>query len=80
MKLDKSTIKSAVGVGKKMKKVLLVLVLMILVALVCEYHGYRRGFTDGEKITNSWWIDKKSTYYDISEVVKKRYHKKLDEI
>ncbi len=59
-----------------MKKTLLVFILFVFVAVIFEYHGYHRGFNDGETITNSWWIDKKSQYYDTSQVIKKRQHKK----
>jgi hypothetical protein len=63
-----------------MKKLLLVLVILLFTVLICEYHGYRRGYADGEKLTNAWWIDKKSTYYDIREVVKKRSDNRYDHI
>lgn len=55
-----------------MKKICLFLVLLALVALVCEIHGFSRGFRQGEKETNGWWVDKKSTYYDTSELFKKQ--------
>lgn len=62
--------------GNTMKKTLLIFILMTFIALLFEYHGYSRGFNDGEKTTNSWWIDKKSQYYDTSQVIKKRLNKK----
>jgi hypothetical protein len=34
--------------------------------------GYRRGYLHAEKITNKWWIDQQSQYYDVLEVEKKR--------
>ena len=37
-----------------------------------NWFGYARGFRDGQKITNGWWIDKQSKYYDSVEVDKKR--------
>ena len=58
-----------------MKQIILILILLSLVAVVCEYHGFKRGFTEGEKVANSWWIDKKSLYYDSSEVLKKQMAK-----
>ena len=36
------------------------------------YCGFRMGYTRAERITNTWWIDQKSRYYDSSEVQKKR--------
>lgn len=42
--------------------------------------GYRRGYDHGEKITNKWWIDQQSRYYDASEVEKKRRGLELDQI
>jgi hypothetical protein len=61
-----------------MKKLLLALAILLFAMLACEYHGYRRGFADGEKQTNAWWIDKKSTYYDIREVVRKRIENRFN--
>lgn len=37
-----------------------------------NYYGYKRGYHDGQKVNNSWWIDKQSRYYDSVEVGKKR--------
>lgn len=54
---------------------------VVLVAIgMClgNYQGYTRGYHDGQKITNSWWIDKQSRYYDSVEVEKKRHSKKYD--
>ena len=55
-----------------MKKIYFYLLVLVLVALACEYDGFIRGFNQGEKETNSWWISKKSLYYDTSEVIKKQ--------
>ena len=63
-----------------MKKLLLVFAILLFTVLICEYHGYRRGYAEGEKLTNTWWIDKKSTYYDIDEVVKKRMENRYNRI
>jgi len=54
-----------------MKKAVFVILLVLLVAVLCEFHGFKRGFTQGEKVTNAWWIDQKSVLYDTSEVLKK---------
>ena len=55
-----------------MKKTCLFIILLLAVALAFEFHGFRRGFRQGETVTNSWWIGKKSVYYDTSEVIKKQ--------
>ena len=44
------------------------------------YFGYQRGYDHGEKITNKWWIDQQSRYYDKAEVAKKRRALALDTI
>lgn len=54
-----------------MKKTALVILLVLIVAVVCELHGFKRGFARGEKVTNAWWIDQKSVMYDTSELLKK---------
>jgi hypothetical protein len=63
-----------------MKHIILVLILAFTVAVVCEYHGFNRGFAEGEKSANTWWIEKKSLYYDTSEVVKKQIAKQNNHI
>lgn len=45
-----------------------------------SYHGYTRGYRDGQKVTNSWWIDKQSRYYDSVEVEKKRQLHRYDHL
>jgi hypothetical protein len=35
--------------------------------------GYSRGYRDGQKATNSWWIGKQSRYYDSIETEKRKY-------
>ena len=37
-----------------------------------SFRAYEKGYEDGTKVTNSWWIDKQSRYYDTEEVEKKR--------
>ncbi|MDA8141678.1 MAG: hypothetical protein M0036_23790 [Desulfobacteraceae bacterium] len=54
-----------------MKKHLILILLIILLALVCEIHGFKRGFVQGQKATNSWWIDRKSRLYDTRETLRK---------
>jgi ABC-type glycerol-3-phosphate transport system substrate-binding protein len=55
-----------------MKKACLLVLLLAAVALAFELHGFHRGYRKGEKVTNSWWINKKSLYYDTSEIIKKQ--------
>jgi hypothetical protein len=46
--------------------------------LLGGYRGYNCGYHDGQKVTNTWWIDKQSRYYDSVEVQKKRHSQKYD--
>lgn len=56
---------------KKIGKGLIILVLMILMVatgmVLGNYNGYTRGYHDGQKVTNTWWINKQSRYYDSVE-------------
>ena len=52
--------------------VIFIIVLMVMGVLLGNFHGYARGFHDGQSTTNSWWIDKQSRYYDSNEVEKKQ--------
>ena len=65
---------------KKIRSVLLLALLLILAALAGLSFGYRRGYDHGQIITNKWWIDQQSQYYDASEVAKKRRALRLDAI
>ncbi|BBO83640.1 hypothetical protein [Desulfosarcina ovata] len=54
-----------------------VAVALILIAAAFLFgarRGYQLGYTDGENRANSWWIDKKSRYYESAEIKKKRIH------
>ena len=69
----------------KLKKIIrgfIILVLMILMVAIGiglgNYHGYTRGYHDGQKVTNTWWIDKQSRYYDSVEVEKKRQSRQFN--
>lgn len=56
-------------------RIIALLVSMVLFAatfVVGARHGYQLGFQDGENRANSWWIDKKSRYYESAEIKKKR--------
>lgn len=50
----------------------LTVVLMLLGAGLGNYLGYVRGYRHGQKVTNAWWIEKQSRYYDSYKVEKKR--------
>ena len=65
---------------KAFKRILLVTLLLIFTAMTGIIFGYRRGYNHGEKITNKWWIDQQSQYYDASETAKKRRALRLDTI
>jgi len=56
-----------------MRKKLFILMIIAFIALICEFHGFHRGFEQGRKTTNAWWIDKKSRLYDTSEVLRKEF-------
>ena len=69
--------------GIKMKtarRILLLALLLIIAASAGLFYGYQRGYGHGEKITNKWWIDQQSRYYDAAEVAKKRRALELDTI
>lgn len=51
---------------------MLTLTLLVSGILVGNYLGYARGYRHGQKVTNGWWIDKQSRYYDSVEVEKNR--------
>ena len=63
---------------KAVKNLLLIAVLITVTAVAGMMFGYRRGFSHGEKITNKWWIDQQSQYYDAAEVSKKKHTLKYD--
>ena len=56
------------------------IILLAAVFLAGARHGYDLGYTEGEKRTNGWWIDKKARYYESGEVRKKRITLKLNHI
>jgi hypothetical protein len=63
---------------KTLKRFALIAFLLLITAAAGLLYGYRRGYVHGEKITNKWWIDQQSQYYDASEVIKKRRALNLD--
>ena len=56
------------------------IIVLVAVFLAGTRHGYYLGYTEGEKRTNGWWIDKKARYYESGEVRKKRINLKLNHI
>jgi tetrahydromethanopterin S-methyltransferase subunit C len=56
------------------------LVILLIFIGICLgiLHGFNRGYEEGQKATNSWWIDKQSRYYDSVEVEKRRHSNSLD--
>lgn len=56
---------------KLLQKILFMIIILLLLAMFSEHHGYQRGYKEGRKETNSWWIDQKSRIYDTSEQLKK---------
>jgi len=65
---------------KTIRNILLLTLLLIITAMTGLFCGYQRGYDHGEKITNKWWIDQQSQYYDKAEVTKKRRVLELDTI
>lgn len=56
-----------------MKKILFTLFTLLIFAIMMmlvEIHGFRRGYEQGRREVNTWWIDQKSRLYDTSERLK----------
>ena len=56
------------------------LILLVAGFLAGAQHGYNLGYLDGENRANGWWIDKKTHYYESSEIRKKRINLKHNHI
>jgi len=65
---------------KTLRNILLLTLLLTVMAMTGLFLGYQRGYDHGEKITNKWWIDQQSQYYDASKVAEKRRALELDTI
>jgi len=65
---------------RTVRSILLLTVLFIITAMAGLFYGYQRGYDHGERITNKWWIDQQSQYYDTAEVARKRRALELDTI
>ena len=63
---------------KTLKNAVLIALLLFAATMAGICYGYRQGYDHGEKITNKWWIDQQSQYYDASEVIKKRRAQNFD--
>lgn len=46
-------------------------VFIFILAVLCNYFGFVRGYAAGTKNTNTWWIDKQSRNYEKPEVIKR---------
>ncbi len=68
----------------KITKCLIAGILMFLIFITGMFLGsfrtYERGYEDGRKVTNAWWIDKQSRYYDADEVEKKRRDSQFNQL
>lgn len=65
---------------KAILKTLLVVTVLFVTTTMSLFLGYRRGYQHAERVTNKWWIDQQSQYYDVSEVEKKRRASLYDHI
>jgi hypothetical protein len=52
---------------------ILAMAIALVSVLMGSTFGYSRGYRDGQKATNSWWIGKQSRYYDSIETEKRKY-------
>lgn len=64
----------------RLAKAAMAIFLMVAIFMAGAQRGYDLGFIDGEKKTNSWWIDKKSNYYESAKIKQKRNEMKYNEI
>lgn len=67
---------SLADIHRCMRKKCLIIALLLTVALASNYLGFSRGFAKGAQITNGWWVDQKSIYYDTRQIIHKRHLKK----
>ena len=54
--------------------------LLVAVFFFGAHRGYNLGYSHRENSANGWWIDKKSRYYESSEIKKKRINLKYKQI
>ena len=64
----------------RLAKAAMAIFLMVAIFMAGAQRGYDLGFIDGEKKANSWWIDKKSNYYESAKIKQKRSDMKYNEI
>lgn len=55
---------------KRIVLTILTIITLTILVLLGEIHGFRRGYEQGRKTTNTWWIDQKSRLYDTSKMLK----------
>ena len=64
----------------RLVKVAMAIFLMAAIFMVGAQRGYDLGFVDGENKANTWWIDKKSNYYESTKIKQKRINLKYNEV
>lgn len=64
----------------RIAKAAMAIFLMVAIFMAGAQRGYDLGFIDGEKKANSWWIDKKSNYYESTKIKQKRIKMKTNEV
>ena len=67
-----------IALKTRMLTALVILALIGMGILFGSIMGYSRGYRHGQTITNGWWIEKQSRYYDSFSVDQKRRLKDYD--
>ena len=83
--MKRSAKKSGIIMRSLITKGRLIVAAMLFILLVAGFlagaqHGYDLGYLDGENSAHGWWIDKKTHYYESSEIKKKRINRKHNHI
>lgn len=61
-------------------KAAMAIILMTAIFLAGAQRGYDLGYVDGESRANTWWIDKKSNYYESTKIKQKRIDLRYNEV
>jgi hypothetical protein len=61
-------------------KAVMAIFLMVAIFMAGAQRGYDLGYVDGENKANTWWIDKKSNYYESTKIKQKRINLKYNEV
>jgi hypothetical protein len=61
-------------------KAVMAILLMLTIFMAGAQRGYDLGYADGEKKANSWWINKKSNYYEATKIKQKRIEMKCNDV